>query len=99
MTDDFDGCYRKCHTQGKHTLEYGNCEHADKPEPTVSMSKVYTDTDGHPSIGFDQYTVGQLAELIEPAVRAEIILIDDQYTNIARSVAHAIIHRNDQDET
>jgi hypothetical protein len=67
--DDFDGCYRACRVKQKHTLQWGGCEHATPPEPTVSMSKVYTDTDGYPSIGFDQYTVQQLADLIEPALR------------------------------
>jgi hypothetical protein len=66
---DFDGCYRKCRTEQRHTMEYGGCEHADKPEPTVSMSKIYTDTDGFPAIGFDTYTVPELAELLEPALR------------------------------
>ncbi|MCI3279182.1 hypothetical protein [Streptomyces cylindrosporus] len=66
---DFDGCHRACRAKGKHSLIWGGCEHATPPEPTVSMSVVYDDTDGHKSIGFDMYTVPQLAELIEPALR------------------------------
>lgn len=66
---DFDGCYRACRIKQEHTLEWGGCEYAAPPEPSVSMSKVFTDTDGYPSIGFDSYTVPQLAELIEPALR------------------------------
>jgi hypothetical protein len=65
---DFDGCNRKCRQAGAHTLVWGECEHAPEPEPTVSLPRVYTDTDGFPSIGFDTYTVTQLAELIEPAL-------------------------------
>ncbi|MFF7147527.1 hypothetical protein ACFZAO_05570 [Streptomyces griseoaurantiacus] len=65
----FDGCGRRCRKSLTHTLVYGECEHAPKPEPTVSMFHVYTDTDGYPSIGFDSYTVQQLADLIEPALR------------------------------
>jgi hypothetical protein len=83
---DFDGCYRKCRTEQRHTMEWGGCEHADKPEPTVSMSKIYTDTDGYPSIGYDQYTVPQLARLIESAVGDPLR---------ATAAARAIVHRND----
>ncbi|MBC2903180.1 hypothetical protein [Streptomyces cupreus] len=66
---DFDGCNRKCRRAGAHTLVWGECEHATEPEPTVSLSRVYKATDGLPAIGFDTYTVPQLAELIEPALR------------------------------
>lgn len=66
---DFDGCHRTCRVKGVHSLIWGGCEHATPPEPTVSMSVVYDDTDGHKSIGFDLYTVQQLADLIEPALR------------------------------
>jgi hypothetical protein len=65
----FDGCGRRCRKALAHTLVYGECEHAPPPEPTVSMSHVYTDTDGYPSIGFDSFTVQELADLIEPALR------------------------------
>ncbi|WP_037616376.1 hypothetical protein [Streptomyces aureus] len=70
---DFDGCHSACRGKGAHTLIWGGCEHAARPEPTVSMSVVYQDTDGQPSIGFDEYTVRQLADLIEPALRAVAI--------------------------
>jgi hypothetical protein len=109
--EDFDGCYRKCRVEGKHSLEYGRCEYADKPESTVSMSKAFIDTDGHPSIGYDQYTVQQLAnELIEPAlrkafqnyallVRGEAAgLSADEYAAMAREAAYSIVHRNDKGE-
>jgi hypothetical protein len=98
--EDFDGCYRKCRVQGKHSLEYGRCEHADKPEPTVSMSKAFIGTDGHPSIGFDQYTVQQLAdELIEPALRlVGLRLPDGEFSILARAASYAIVHRNDEGE-
>ncbi|MFE0472563.1 hypothetical protein ACFW2V_13210 [Streptomyces sp. NPDC058947] len=92
----FDGCYRKCRIRREHTLEYGGCEHADKPEPTVSMSKVFTDTDGHPSIGYDQYTVQQLADLIESALRdADTEVSADHFPDLAQAAARAIVHRND----
>lgn len=65
----FDGCGRRCRKNLAHTLVYGECEQAPAPEPTVSMSRVFTDTDGYPSIGFDSFTVQQLADLIEPALR------------------------------
>lgn len=77
-------------------MEYGGCDHADRPEPTVSMSKVYTDSDGFPSIGFDQYTVAQLAELIEPALRdADVEVTADYFPDLALAAARAIVHRND----
>jgi len=66
---DFDGCRHGCRRAGAHTLVYGECEHAPEPEPTVSLSHVYADTDGRKSIGFDTYTVGELADLIEPSLR------------------------------
>lgn len=111
MTDnpptDFDGCHRECRKTGTHTLRWGGCEHATPPEPTVSMSKVYTDTDGYPSIGYDQYTVPQLAELIERGLRTSPfhelrsddnvngpLIIKGYLADLARSAAHAIVHRN-----
>lgn len=108
MADDFDGCHRTCRVKGAHSLIWGGCEHAVPPEPTVSMSKVYVDTDGHNSIGFDMYTVPELAELIERGLRAapfqELRADDDingplvikaYLADLARTAAHAIVHRND----
>lgn len=99
-----DGCSRPCHTAilagGDHTRRWGDCIHGVPPEPKVSMSKVYMDTDGYPSIGFDSYTEQELADLIEPAMRGLKIhtdLWDFEYRNLARAAAHAIIHRNDED--
>lgn len=66
---DFGGCNRKCRQAGAHTLVWGECEHAPEPEPTVSLSRVYKAADGFPATGFDTYTVQQLAELLEPALR------------------------------
>lgn len=99
--NDFDGCNRECRKAGAHTLSYGRCEHADKPEPTVSMSKVYTDTDGYPSIGYDQYTVTQLADLIEPAINEPEPGWANPYDAAygrwrAEKAAHAIVNRNDE---
>lgn len=85
---DFDGCNRDCRIKGAHTLVWGGCEHAPRPEPTVSMSVVYRDTDGHNSIGFDTYTVPELARLIEPAVGDPLK---------AAAAAHAIVHRHDKE--
>lgn len=65
----FDGCGRICRKTFTHTLVWGECEYAPQPEPTVSMSHVFTDIDGQKSIGFDSFTVEQLADLIEPALR------------------------------
>lgn len=113
---DFDGCHRTCRTKGAHSLVWGGCEHATPPEPTVSMSVVYGDTDGHKSIGFELYTVQQLADLVEPALRRVTVqlgpnalamlqrgepvrLSGGEYADLAREAAHAIIRRNDQDQT
>lgn len=66
----FDGCNRECWKAGAHTLTWGLCAHAVEPPLTVGMSVVYIDPeDGQPSIGFDRFTVAELAELIEPALR------------------------------
>lgn len=66
---DFDGCHRECRNEGEHSRVWGGCEFGVRPEPTVSVSKVYRDTDGQNSIGFDVYTTEQLADLIEPALK------------------------------
>lgn len=87
QTADFDGCNRRCRLAGAHTLAWGECEHAPKPEPTVSLSRVYTDTDGYPSIGFDAYTVPELARLIEPALGDPLK---------AAAAARRIVHRHDE---
>lgn len=108
---DFDGCMRACRKQGKHTRVWRECEFGIRPEPTVSMSKVYVDTDGHNSIGFDIYTAEQLAEdVIEPALRGirmqlgsegEVIRPfehEESGMEVARWIARAIIRRNDPPE-
>lgn len=69
----FDGCRRACRIAGNHTFVPSECEHAPEAEPTVSMSRVYTDTDGRKSIGFDVYTVESLAALIGPALRTVVL--------------------------
>lgn len=67
---DFDGCRRECRKKGEHTKIWGECEFGVEPEPTVSMSKIFLDTDGQNSIGFDVYTAEELAEdIIEPVLR------------------------------
>lgn len=94
---DFDGCNRECRKAGKHTLRWGGCEHAQKPEPTVSMSKIYTDPeDGYPSIGYDSYTVPQLGELITAGLRASDLPVNgDDLVDIGLVAARAIVHRNE----
>jgi hypothetical protein len=87
---DFDGCNRKCRQAGAHTLVWGECEHAPEPEPTVSLSRVYKAADGFPAIGFDTYTLPELARLIEGAVGDPLR---------AAAAARAIVHRNDPDDT
>ncbi|KAB1979250.1 hypothetical protein [Streptomyces triticiradicis] len=93
MTDtnppDYDGCRRACRLAAAHTLVSGECEHAPAPEPTVSLSRVYTDVDGLQSIGFDSYTVPELARLIEPALGDPLK---------AAAAARAIVHRNDAEQ-
>ncbi|MFM9629407.1 hypothetical protein ACKI10_17490 [Streptomyces galilaeus] len=86
LTADYDGCNRRCRLAGAHTLAWGECEHAPQSEPTVSLSCVYTDTDGHPSIGFDTYTVPELARLIEPVLGDPLK---------AAAAARRIVHRHD----
>jgi hypothetical protein len=96
---DFDGCNRECRKAGKHTMRRGGCEYAPKPEPTVSMSKVYTDPeDGYPSIGFDAYTVPELGELITAGLRASDLPVNgDDLVDVGLVAAHAIVHRHDPD--
>ena len=98
MTEDFDGCHRACRVKAAHSLIWGGCEHAIPPEPTVSMSMVYTDSeDGYPSIGFDAYTVAELGELITAGLRASDLPVNgDDLVDVGLVAAHAIIHRNDK---
>lgn len=86
MTDDadFTGCHRECRTKGKHSRVWGGCEFGIKPEPTVNMSKVFTDTDGYPSIGYDSYTVDQLTDLIEPALKGITVHLGPNSSAAAR---------------
>ncbi|MDX3637792.1 hypothetical protein PV728_47990 [Streptomyces europaeiscabiei] len=92
---DFDGCRRTCRQKGAHTRVWGECEHGVKPEPTVRLSRVYTDTDGFPSIGFDSYTVAQLGELITAGLRASDLPVNgDDLVDVGLVAAHAIFNRN-----
>ena len=85
---DFDGCHSECRRKGEHSRVWGGCEFGIKPEPTVSMSVVYRDTDGQNSIGYDSYTVDQLAELIEPALaRVNLRLGPNASAAVARGEA------------
>lgn len=98
---DFDGCNSECRKAGAHTLRWGGCEHAPAPEPTVSLSRVYTEADGHPSIGFDAYTVAELADLVTPALLNPEEGFAPPYSEsyaraLAIVVARAIVHRNDE---
>jgi hypothetical protein len=86
VTDDtdFTGCHRECRIKGKHSRVWGGCEFGIKPEPTVNMSKVFTDTDGYPSIGYDSYTVDQLTDLIEPALKGITVHLGPNSSAAAR---------------
>lgn len=100
MTEDFDGCHRACRVKAAHSLIWGGCEHAAPPEPTVSMSMIYTDPeDGYLSIGFDTYTVAELGELITAGLRASDLPVNgDDLVDIGLVAARAIVHRNDKPE-
>lgn len=92
---DYDGCNSECRKAGAHTLHWGGCEHAVEPEPTVSMSVVYRDHDGQNSIGFDVYTVDQLAELLDPVLGTAAMRSRSGSVDLPHLAAHAIVHRND----
>lgn len=98
MERDFDGCRRACRTRGRHTLRYAECEYAERPEPTVTMTKVVPGPDGGMVIGYDQYTVESLADLIEPALRRVVVRLGPvaEAADLAREAAHAIVHRNEE---
>lgn len=67
---EFDSCFRGCRKAGRHTMVWGECQHAPRPEPSVSMSKIITGPDGFNAISFDTYTADELAaDVIEPALR------------------------------
>lgn len=91
---DFDACGRACRRRRAHTYRWGTCAHAAEPEPTVSISRMFTAADGYPSIGFDRYTAAQLADRIEPAlreVRIRIGLDGGEYAALALAAAQVLI--------
>lgn len=92
---DYDGCNRRCRLAGAHTLVWGDCEHATPPAATVDMCRVYVDHDGQNSIGFDTYTVDQLAELLDPVLGSQAMRARTGSVDLAHLAAHAIIHRHD----
>lgn len=72
MTDpiaDFDGCHRECRKAGKHTLRWGGCEHAPEPEPSITIMRARTASDGYPELVGERSTVTELADHIETALR------------------------------
>ncbi|WP_328545384.1 hypothetical protein [Streptomyces europaeiscabiei] len=92
---DFDGCRRTCRQKGTHTRVWGDCEHGVEPEPTVRLSRVYTEADGFRSIGFDSYTVQQLAELIERGMRGAGVRVSaGRYGDLAHAAAVEIATRH-----
>lgn len=75
--DDFDGCSSSsCRPRNKpwlHTFEWGLCAHAPesaRPEPTISLFGVYDAADGEKSIGTTTFTVTEMAEKVEAALRS-----------------------------
>lgn len=67
--EEFDGCARSCRKAGKHTLVWGDCEHAAEPEPRISIGGVVTAPDGYPSIVLQSIPVSQMADRIEQILR------------------------------
>lgn len=64
----------------------------DPAEPTLSLSRDLT-IGGQPSLGFDTYTVRQLADLIEPALQQQC---QGGTADAARRAAHAIVCRHNR---
>jgi hypothetical protein len=85
-SDDFDGCARPCRKAGKHTLVWGDCEHAaqpPRPDPAFGFWAAVMMDDGYPSImqatiplvavlpWAANLTVDQRREMLEEAASAE----------------------------
>ena len=66
----FDGCARTCRIRGKHTYQFGDCEHAVAPEGVVMFLKSFTATDGKPALGTITFTVSDLARSFNTVLRA-----------------------------
>lgn len=73
---DFDGCSssacRPRNKPWKHTLQWGLCAHAPestRPQPTISLLGVFTAEDGNKSIGTTSFTVMEMADKVEAALR------------------------------
>lgn len=70
---DYDGCSRACRPRNKpwgHTAVWGECAYATPPEPCINIGpRPYLAADGEMSIGYDTYTVTELADKIEAALR------------------------------
>lgn len=70
--NDFDGCGLSCRPRKgpwRHTRVWGECEHAVPPEPTVQLLGVFTAEDGEKSIGTTSFTVTEMADKVEAALR------------------------------
>lgn len=74
--DNFDGCRSECRKAGEHTLREGACEHAPEPEPAVTIRRVQNLDDGEPGLVGQRVTVNELALLIEDAIRAVPVKLD-----------------------
>lgn len=71
----FEGCSRLCRPRGKpwkHTLAWGECEHAPesaRPERRVSLLGPFRADDGEMALGTTSFTIPELAEKVEAALR------------------------------
>lgn len=63
------GCHRSCRFE--HTNTPGGCAHAPavEPEQRLSVLRHYTADDGHPAIGTQTYSFGELTDAISAAIR------------------------------
>jgi hypothetical protein len=71
---DFDGCSRSCRPRKKprkHTFVWGQCAHAERPEQRINIGpRVFKAEDGEMSIGYETFTLTQMADKVEAALRS-----------------------------
>lgn len=70
---DYDGCSLACRPRNKpwgHTAVWGECAYAEKPETRINVGpRAFRAADGEMSIGYDTYTVTEMADKVEAALR------------------------------
>lgn len=67
MSEDFDGCGDACRRARQHTMNWGGCEYAKRPDQVMTVLMLETGTDGEPSLIMRKLPVKAWEQLITVA--------------------------------